>query len=242
MQDSTIQDTDNADSGGGLPENSAPAKPAKPVKVVGLRPTTKAEIAADNQCYRRLVKRGYDYIKECIAFGERMLKRQAQVEPKKWESFVEENYEFSSRTIRRFTNAAKNKHKFVHLSPEEFMVLFWGHKPPPKELKDNQEDTEDETDASVRSGGDSEGQDEGEKDSSKGEETKFGRFPKEEREDIVLFLEFQRMLNTYLEQPIAESAKLTTLEDLFSSIYAKLTSQAKKCNQPIEEIFKRLGF
>jgi hypothetical protein len=227
MQETT--DT-NSDPGGG--------KAGKPIGRPRKGAITQKEIDDLRAELRELLTATLDVATRMIKFGQHLiaLKESGKIKYGEWTRFVKTNLPVSLRYVERCMLAAE-KYKVAGCpDSEEFMAAIWGHKP--KELPEGEGDTESKNDASVVSGDGDEGESK-EEDSSG---TTFGSFPKEEREDIVLFLEFQRMLNAYLEQPIAESAKLTTLEDLFATIYAKLKTQAGKCNQPIEEVFKRLGF
>jgi hypothetical protein len=230
--------TNNPDSGDGkaLTTTTTPiAKRGRPRGSTNKTSISQTEINALRTELKELLASTIDTLTRMTKFGEHCLEVKAKLKKKGelWVPFVKANLPVSVRYVQRCMLAAEKYRLGGCPDLEPFMADVWGHKI--KELSGSEEDTEDKNDASVVS--EEKGKDESKEEKGEtSEEFTTGKFPKKERRNVAFYRDVIRLTDAFLNQPIAESEKLTSLQELYSFFRGRLEKQAEHMGVRPEDV------
>jgi hypothetical protein len=194
------------------------------------------EIDDLNERHERILRAAADVARQVIELGERLREVKTKIRHGKWVPFVEQNLKFSMRTVQRYMKAAEQKYDpILSYDPAEFMARIWGNKP---ELEEGEKIKKGKNDVDVAFDHDEESDSE-EKEGFvyRGLDplTRPDHVDPDEWNGILFYRESLRMLDAYLEQPVAETIKLRTMVALYEIVAARLDRQAAKCNLTLEQ-------
>ena len=150
-----------------------------------------------------------------------------------WGPWVKRNLHFTIRTATRYMQVYHHRDDpSLSDDPAEFLRQVYGNEM--RQIED-ESDVEGKSDVNVRDDNSDKESYDSEDSEAEPPSSRSSKIPQEEYDGMIFVKNLARTLDTYLDQPIAESLKLRVLVHVYGILAARLEPIAKKNGLTLEQ-------